>query len=160
MFASNLLVELFEYKSWSEGKIFDCLLTADIHNHPAELKEGLYYLAHINIVDKIFISRLTGTSTEFTSTVTDEEQDIGELEQDFRNTNKWLLDYVKNITAHELQERISFTFMDGDDGNMTREQILTHLITHGLLHKSQVAGIFPKDFLKGWKSNFTSYLNR
>ncbi|MCY1354795.1 DinB family protein [compost metagenome] len=160
MSASKLLINLYEYKKWSESSIFDYLLAPDQDKFPEAFTKALYYLSHINIVDKIFIARLKGEPPVQTSVVTNETQNIVMLEKDFTATNEWLLTYVKNLPEVEFQDEISFQFFDGDKGRMTKEQILTHLITHGLLHKGDIGSILPREIMLGWKSNYTSFLHR
>ncbi|OWJ98241.1 damage-inducible protein DinB [Pseudomonas sp. A46] len=158
MTTSNILYSLYKYKAWSEDQLINIVRTASIDEHPEELKEALYYLAHINMVDQIFISRIKGEPELFESTVTDEEQNIDDLAQRFQSANEWFIRYLESVTREELDQRVQFTFTDGKPGDMSKEEILGHILSHGLLHRGGICTILPPELLKGYMDHFTTFL--
>ncbi|WP_040069689.1 DinB family protein [Pseudomonas batumici] len=160
MSASNILHQLYKYKSWSEKELFKYLKAPAAENVPTEMEKALYWLAHINIVDQLFIARLQGEPEEFDSVVTEKRQDLHRLEENFARANQWFVEYTRTITGPQLAERVVFTFTDGKPGDMSKEEILAHVLSHGLQHRGSVATILPHEVLKDHKDHFTTFLKR
>jgi len=95
MCAKNLLHSLYQYKAWSEAELFRCLKAPIAKSFPAEMEKACYWLSHINIVDQLFIARLKGAPDEFDSVVTDQPQDLIQLEEQFSKANQWFVDTQK-----------------------------------------------------------------
>jgi uncharacterized damage-inducible protein DinB len=53
----------------------------------------------------------------------------------------WYLDYVRALPAAQLTETITFKLINGDAGQMTREEMLVHIIMHGGYHRGAVGRI-------------------
>ena len=56
MSVTTLLHSLYKYKEWSEEELFKCLKAPAAKSFPIEMEKALYWLAHINIVDQLFIA--------------------------------------------------------------------------------------------------------
>ena len=158
MCAKNLLHSLYQYKAWPEDVLFRCLKAPISQSFPVEMEKACYWLRHINIVDQLFIARLQGKPEEFDDVVTEQRQDIRQLEEAFTAANQWFVDYTKSVTAKELSEPVEFIFKDGKPGNMTKEQILAHVLSHGLQHRGSVSTILPREILEGHQDHFTTFL--
>jgi len=158
MSATNLLHSLYKYKAWSEEELFKCLKAPAAKKFPTEMEEALYWLTHINIVDQLFIARLQGKPDGFDSILTEQKQDLGRLEDNFSFANQWFVSYTQSITAIELSDPVAFIFKDGKPGNMTKEQVLAHVLSHGLQHRGSVATILPRELLLDHKDHFTTFL--
>lgn len=52
--------------------------------------------------------------------------------------NQWLQTYAGSLTASQLKENISFTFVDGKRGRLSREEVIFHLINHGTYHRGAI----------------------
>jgi len=59
-----------------------------------------------------------------------------------------------------LAERIDFTFTDGAPGRMSREEMLMHVITHGVGHRGQVSAVMLLNDVKPANDGFTTYLHK
>jgi uncharacterized damage-inducible protein DinB len=55
------------------------------------------------------------------------------------SNDDWYVHYVAKVSHAHLAETVQFTFTDGGEGSMTREEILMHLITHGAYHRGSLA---------------------
>lgn len=155
---SNILHSLFQYKAWTEEALFKCLKAPAAEPCSDAMEQALYWLAHINIVDQLFMSRLQGKQEEFDSVVTDSRQQLLQLEEAFARANRWFVEYTRSITPEERAERVRFTFKDGKQGDMTKEQILAHILSHGLQHRGSVATILPREILNDHQDHFTTFL--
>ena len=91
MCAKNLLHSLYQYKAWSEDVLFRCLKAPISQSFPVEMEKACYWLRHINIVDQLFIARLQGKPEEFDDVVTEQRQDIRQLEEAFTAANQWFV---------------------------------------------------------------------
>lgn len=57
-----------------------------------------------------------------------------------------------------LEERIDFRSASGAAGRMAREQMLLHVITHGVGHRGQVSAVMPFDSVPPATDGFATYL--
>lgn len=160
MCAKNLLHSLYQYKAWSEEELFKCLKAPAAKSYPDEMAKATYWLSHINIVDQLFIAKLQGNPDEFDSVVTDQPPNLTQLEEQFSIANQWFVDYTKSVTAMELSDPVAFIFKDGKPGNMTKEQILAHVLSHGLQHRGGIGTILPREILQDHQDHFTTFLKR
>ena len=60
------------------------------------------------------------------------------------HTNRWHLAYVQTARPEALAERLRFTFTDGDKGCMSRQEMLTHVVPHGAVHRREVGRILAQ----------------
>ncbi|MBT0571761.1 DinB family protein [Curvibacter sp. CHRR-16] len=134
-----ILPSLFDYKAWADNDMMAVLCApVDAAKQPAHHK-AIRLMNHIHVVDKIFIAHLTGAQHGYTATNTPETPSPEQLSWDMADTAAWLKDYAGRISTDKLQEAVTFTFTDGDRGNMTRLEMLLHLHAHGTYHRGQVS---------------------
>lgn len=158
MTAAGVFHSLFKYKAWSESELFKILTASPNSSTNSNMSDALWHLSHINIVDKLFIGRLQGDPIPCSSTTTEEPQSIVDLSFKFTEANNWFVNYTKNLTETELDKRLTFVFADGKSGNMNGSQMLTHVLSHGLLHRGMVSGLLPFAAAEGWRDHFTTFL--
>jgi len=158
MNTQNLFQSLYKYKAWSESKLFEVLKASDHTDGHANLHSALWHLAHINIVDNLFISRLLESPTPCTTTTTEKAQEVEILERRFTEANQWFIEYTSLLTPFILEKRVSFIFADGKPGNMTKAEMLTHVISHGLQHRGMVNILLPSVSDEGWEDHYTTFL--
>ncbi|EQB98106.1 DinB family protein [Photorhabdus temperata] len=137
---SGLLATRMELKKFQEIAFYDLLLSPKCQSLPEVVRAGSYWLNHIHIVDNIFRAHLCGETHGYQSTVSDDIPDLQLLRQEALNSNEWLIAYARSLNADTAIERVQFTFTDGAPGDMTREEILLHLLTHALYHLSTCTG--------------------
>ncbi len=160
MSASTLLQSLFQYKSWSNEKLFAELGKLDPQTQQAESHAALRILNHIYVVDRIFAAHLAGEPHAYTATNTPETPTLAELQAAVRTSDAWYLDYVRGVSAEALAENLEFTFTDGAAGRMSREEILAHVITHGGYHRGAVGRIMAQLQAPPPRDTFTVYLHQ
>lgn len=158
MTAKGVFHSMFQYKAWSESELFKILAESPSTLTAPHLPEALWHLAHINIVDNLFIGRLLGNAMPCRSTTTDEPQQLFDLSVKFSKTNNWFVNYTESVTEAELEERLNFVFEDGKPGNMNKSEMLSHVLSHGLLHRGMVSGLLPFAASEGWQDHFTTFL--
>jgi uncharacterized damage-inducible protein DinB len=69
------------------------------------------------------------------------------------------VDYISALDPGQLAERIDFAFTDGARGCMSREEMLMHVITHGMGHRGQVSAVMLLNSVPPAKDGFTTYLH-
>ena len=134
---SALLRTLYGYHAWANADLFDKLSTLD-ETQAAERQTALRLLNHVLVVSRIFAAHLSGTEHDYTSSNTEETPMLDELRGAFAEIDNWYLDYVCEASPVELSERVAFRFTDGDEGMMTREEMLAHIVTHSGYHRGEV----------------------
>lgn len=148
------LETLFAQKSWANHELFNALAAIPGDAHKEAITTAIRTLNHIYVVDEIFRAHLCGRQSQFTATNTPETPDLGQLHFSVAETDAWYLQYVKQLPTSEIDQVIQFRFTDGDTGEMTREEMLLHVLTHGAYHRGNVGQILksisvapPRDLL-------------
>jgi len=152
------LHRLFLYKAWAD----DALLTALSQLSTDSPIPGLAIraLSHTYIVDQIFAAHLRGETHTYSSANLDEMPALKELSADLRASDCEYVGYVALLDHEQLDEIIDFTFTDGAPARMTREEILLHIITHGVGHRGQVSAVFLLNSMRPPTDGFTTYLHQ
>jgi uncharacterized damage-inducible protein DinB len=153
----DTLQRLFRYKAWAN----DELLTALARLGDASPITGLAIktLSHSYVVDRIFAAHMRREPHAYTSANLSEMPALEELSADIRTSDRAYIDYVSTLDRDQLAEAIEFTFTDGAPGRMSREEMLMHVITHGMGHRGQVNALMLFNSLPPAKDGFTTYLH-
>ena len=160
MDASKLLLSLFRYKAWANAELFGELQRLDPATQQAELHAALRILNHIHVVERIFVANLQGLAHGYGATNTAETPTLAALYQAVQATDRWYLDYVAGLSAQQLSEPIAFSFVDGDAGSMSREEMLAHIVTHGGYHRGAVGQIMAQLALAPPRDIYTRFLHQ
>ena len=137
---------LTRYSAWANRLIFDAV---------AKLPEGeaakprtslfkniVHTLNHIYIIDLMFQAHLQGRAHGFTARNTETYPPLGELWEAQKTIDDWYVAWSDAITDAALNEKVSFTFVGGGQGVMTRGDILLHIVNHTSYHRGFVADLF------------------
>lgn len=153
----DTLKYLFHYKAWAN----DVLLTAldRLGDESPVTGMAIKALSHSYIVDRIFAAHLRKTTHAYVSTNASEMPSLVALSAAIRDSDGEYVDYVSTLDRGQLQERIDFTFTDGAPGRMSREEMLMHVITHGVGHRGQVSAVMLLHSQPPAKDGFTKYLH-
>ena len=153
----DTLERLFRYKAWANDQLLTAL---------ARLAEGspvtnlaIKALSHTYVVDRIFAAHLRKGTHEYSSANLEEMPTLGDLSADMRSSDLKYVDYVASLPRDQLAESIDFTFTDGAAGCMSREEMLMHVITHGIGHRGQVSAVMLLNSLTPATDGFTTYLH-
>lgn len=160
MQTSNAYLEAFKYKAWANAEIVS-LGQRQIHRLLEE--DATFFiriLNHTTVVDSLFISRISGTAERYTAENTVETPSIPELRERMSRNDTWLVGFAETVTADKLCRRISFKFTDGDHGQLTIEEILLHLLTHGSNHRGMASRVLAANRLERPVDTFTRYLHQ
>jgi uncharacterized damage-inducible protein DinB len=153
----DTLMRLFRYKAWADDEVLTALARLDGKSPVIAL--AVKALSHSYIVDRIFAAHLKGKAHGYTSANASVLPTLEELSADIRGSDQAYIDYVATLDERRLAERIDFTFTDGAPGRMSREEMLMHVITHGMGHRGQVSAVMLLNGVSPAKDGFTTYLH-
>jgi uncharacterized damage-inducible protein DinB len=154
----DTLQRLFRSQAWADDELLTALAQLDGQEPITTL--AIKALSHSYVVDRIFAARLRGGDCMYTSTNLTEMPRLGELAADIRRSDREYVEYVASLDADELAERIDFTFTDGALGCMSREEMLMHVITHGVGHRGQISAVMLLNSRTPVSDGFTTYLHK
>ena len=155
----NVLTSLFNYKAWSNAALFAELHKVDVTEHAEARETAIRLLNHIYVVDGIFSAHLSGRAHAYTATNTEKTPSLEELHFAVTERDAWYVQYASGVSLAALAEPISFTFTDGLQGRMTREEMLIHVSTHGAYHRGAVGRVMAQIGTPPPRDLFTIYLH-
>lgn len=133
-----LLPDALLYKAWADRRTLDAVALIDVHAFPAAMAFARQQLNHMVRVEELFKARLLATQDPHSSTNTEAIPELGELDRRLTTSNDWLQAYVRSLAPNLLTEEVSFTFVDGKRGKLSREEVFFHLINHGTYHRGAI----------------------
>lgn len=154
---NDTLQKLFGYKAWANDELLNALSNLGAESPVTNL--AVKALSHSHVVDQIFAAHMKGRNHGFTSANLSEMPTLATLSADLRTSDRDYVEYVSTLHQHQLLEQIDFTFTDGAPGRMSREEMLMHVITHGVGHRGQVSALMLLNSLTPAKDGFTTYLH-
>ncbi len=153
----DTLQRLFRCKAWANDELLTRL--AGIGDQSPITGLAIKALSHSHIVDRIFAAHVRGRTHAYTSANADELPALEDLSADIRKSDREYIDYVSALDRDQLAEQIDFSFTDGAPGRMSREEMLMHVITHGIGHRGQVSALMLFNSVPPAKDGFTTYLH-
>jgi uncharacterized damage-inducible protein DinB len=149
-----LAAMLTSYKAWANEIVYSTAATLPeaelLAVRPTTFKTIASTLNHVYVVDRIFQAHLRGTSHEYTARNTPTHPPLPELWEAVKGLDRWYLDYAAALPEAGWSERVAFTFVGGGEGEMSRLEILLHLVNHATYHRGFVgdmfnqSGVFPR----------------
>lgn len=133
-----MLIDTFKYKQWADRRTIDAVRKIDNDECPRALAFARQQLNHMTRVEELFRARLAGDPVPHSSTNTEAIPQLDELDQRITASNLWFSRYVADMEPARLTDIINFKFVDGLNGNMTRQEILFHIVNHGTYHRGAI----------------------
>jgi uncharacterized damage-inducible protein DinB len=153
----DTLQHLFRYKAWANDELLTAL--AGLGGEPTVTGLAIKALNHSYIVDRIFAAHLRRKPHAYTSANSSELPSLEELSALIGKSDREYIDYVSVLGRDQLADSIDFTFTDGAPGRMSREEMLMHVITHGIGHRGQVSALMLLNSIPPARDGFTTYLH-
>ncbi|MBS0275998.1 MAG: damage-inducible protein DinB [Proteobacteria bacterium] len=151
------LQRLFRYKASANDELLTVL--AGLGETSPVTALAIKALSHSYVVDRIFAAHMKHEKHGYTSANLSEMPMLKDLSADIRASDRDYIDYVSALDSRQLAERIDFTFTDGALGCMSREEMLMHVITHGIGHRGQISAVMILHGMTPVKDGFTTYLH-
>jgi uncharacterized damage-inducible protein DinB len=153
----GVLQDLFRFKAWANDALLSALAKLDAKSPVTPL--AIKALSHTYVVDRIFAGHLRRKDHGFTSANLSKMPTLQELSVDIRDSDREYVDYVSTLDRAQLEEHVDFAFTDGALGRMSREEMLMHVITHGVGHRGQVSAVMLLNSLPPATDGFTTFLH-
>ncbi|MGL6608166.1 DinB family protein [Aeromonas hydrophila] len=157
---TSTLLSLFRYKAWADGELLDALATLDPAQYGEAHHTALRIFNHIHVVDAIFKANLLGEPHGFSATNTPETPTLTMLRSAIGKLDAWYLDYLADLSQADGEAVLSFNFVDGDKGQMSRAEMLLHLVTHGGYHRGAIGRILVQCGITPPRDTLTTFLHR
>ncbi len=113
---------------------------------------------HTLVVGEIFRAHLEGRDHPHHARYRSELLPFPEVARRLREMNDHYVGLARSWKDTELAETITFTFVGGGEGAMTREDILLHLVNHATYHRGFVSTLLYPLKTKGAASDLTVFL--
>jgi len=152
------LLRLFRHKAWADDELLAKLAELGTANSVTQL--AIKALSHSLVVDRIFAAHLRRMAHPYESANLADMPTLDDLSAQIRANDREYVDYVAALTCDQLAEPLDFTFTDGAPGRMSREEMLMHVITHGVGHRGQVSAVMLLNSLTPPSDGFTTYLHK
>lgn len=150
------------YMSWAD----DIMLTTTQQMSDADLlgpRDSLFgsiagTFDHVLVVAEMFRAHVEGWDHPHRARQRDATLSFSEIAERLRAMNDYYVDLARRLTEAELAEVIAFRFVDGGEGQMTREDILLHLVNHATYHRGFVSTLLYPLGVKGRANDLTVFL--
>lgn len=159
MSSVHLLRQMFCYQAWANDELLAKLEAIDPAAQPDQRNTALRLMNHNEVVNQIFMAHLLGQSHSFSADNTAETPSLDQLRSSITATDRWYLQYLDTVTEAQLAESTAFRFTDGDRGHMSREEMLAHVVTHGIYHRGEVGRIMTQLSIRPPWDTFAVYLH-
>lgn len=134
-----MLLDAYRYKAWADERTLQAVTDLEQQDHASPALPFIcQQLNHMVIVEELFKARLLGEPAPHQATNSEMVPSLPALAQRLTACNAWATDYLARRSPAELGHLVTFVFADGQNGAMTREEILFHLINHGTYHRGAI----------------------
>jgi uncharacterized damage-inducible protein DinB len=153
---------LARYNAWANESIFKAVAALPegeaVKPRRSVFKNILHTLNHNYVIDRIFQCHLEGREHGYTARNTPEWPPLDELWPAQRAIDQWYIDTYEKMNEAELEQRIRFTYVGGGEGEMSRREILQHLVTHTSYHRGFVGQMMFEIPVRPPTTDLTVYL--
>jgi len=137
---------LTRYNAWANKLIFDAVAALPAGEATKErqslFKNMVHTLNHNYVIDLIWQAHLEGRDHGFTARNTVGYPELDELWSAQQAIDDWYTTWSDKLSDAALDEKVSFTLIGGNQGVMTRGEILLHVVNHTTYHRGFVADLF------------------
>lgn len=121
-------------------------------------KNIVHTLNHNYVIDAIFQAHLEGREHGYAARNTAEPPPLEELWPAQRRLDDWYVAWSDGISDTALDEKLSFTFVGGSEGIMTRGEMILHVVNHTTYHRGFAADLFYQVPLRPPTTDLTVFL--
>lgn len=137
---------LARYKSWADDLTLRAVAALPpgeaVRERPTLFKSIIGTLNHSYVVDLIWQAHIEGREHGFTARNVVPHPGLEALTAAQRGVNDWLVAWSEAQSAASLREVVAFRLVSGEQGTMTRGEILLHIVNHASYHRGWVSDLF------------------
>ncbi|AFW00031.1 hypothetical protein BAR24_06670 [Gluconobacter oxydans] len=145
-----------QYRAWADRLTYKALLQLPreeiMKPRHTTFSTILQTLGHVHVVDDMFRHHLQGTEHGYRSRQADQMLDLEDWWWATQELHQWYMKICAGWSTDDLKEKISFAFIDGQAGIMTREEIILHVVNHATYHRGFI-GDMLKQIPHNWPAN-------
>jgi uncharacterized damage-inducible protein DinB len=134
---------LTRYKAWTDSLMMSALRQVPITvlTEPRSIVFGslLRTLHHVYAIDAVWRAHLEGRRHGYSSRNPDECPTFEMLASRQAEMDAWYVDYATSLAECLATERVAFTFIGGGPGDLSRGEILLHVVNHTTYHRGHAA---------------------
>jgi uncharacterized damage-inducible protein DinB len=133
---------LTRYKGWANRITYRTVMALPEgeaeRDRPTRFGTILRTLNHVYVIDDIFRAHLEGRPHGHVARNTEDTPPLTRLWESVQAMDRWYIAYAQGLSETALDERVRFGFVDGGRGEMTRGEMLLHVVNHGTYHRGFV----------------------
>ncbi|MBI3045447.1 MAG: DinB family protein [Betaproteobacteria bacterium] len=137
---------LARYNAWANQLIFDAVAALPDGEATKErkslFKNMVHTLNHNYVIDRIWQAHLERREHGYEARNTKDHPPLAELWRTQQEIDRWYIDWSDALSDAALDEKVNFTLIGGNQGVMTRGEILLHVVNHTSYHRGFVADLF------------------
>jgi uncharacterized damage-inducible protein DinB len=160
--SQQMIRMMTHYMAWANTTMFNSVLRipqAEIVRERQTLFGNIAHtFNHILVVHEIFRAHLEGTPHPYTARNTETAPLFAEVRDRLEKMDQYFIAVAERLTSAQLDEVISFTFVGGGDGSMTRMEILLHLVNHATYHRGFISDMLYQVPHKGDSNDLPVFL--
>ena len=137
---------LTRYNAWANKLMFDAVAALPSGEAEKERKSlfrnMVHSLNHNYVIDRIWQAHLEGRDHGYETRNTKDHPPLAELWRLQQEIDAWYIAWSDRLSDAALDEQVRFTLIGGNQGVMTRGEILLHVVNHTSYHRGFVADLF------------------
>lgn len=137
---------LTRYNAGADRMIFDAVAALPEGEAGKErkslFKNMIHTLNHNCVIDLIWQAHLEGREHGYSARNTPDHPPLDELRRRQQAVDDWYIAWSDMLSDAALEEKVNFTLIGGNQGVMTRGEILLHVVNHTTYHRGFVADLF------------------
>lgn len=154
----DTLLRLFLFKAWANDELLTAL--AKLGEEAPMTQLAIKALSHSHVVDEIFAAHLKRERHTHASTNLSEMSTLGACPRPSEQPIASMSITYRRSTVSNWRNESTSHFTDGATGRMSREEMLIHVITHGVGHRGQVSAVLLLNSVTSAIDGFATYLHR
>ena len=137
---------LTRYNTWANRLIFDAVAALPEGEGTKErqslFRNMVHTLNHNYVIGVIWQAHLQARDHGMTARNTPDHPPLAELWKKQQAIDEWYIAWSDDLTEEKLDTPMHFTLIGGNKGEMTQQEILTHVVTHSSYHRGFAADLF------------------
>lgn len=140
------LLSLLDYNQWANEDAFARLRDVPkkeiAKERPSFMKSLLISVNHMVVIDMIWLAHMRGEPHTFEKLQTILHDDLDGLAAARADLDQELRNYVEDLSGEELIEVMPYTLIGGNEGELPRYMMVTHIAMHGAYHRGVISDMF------------------
>ncbi|HWA38048.1 MAG TPA: DinB family protein [Burkholderiales bacterium] len=140
-----MLIPLTRYKQWANERLFGALALVPeedlARKQPIVFGSLLRTLNHVRAMDLVWKAHLEGRPHGFTTRNPETSPPFAELRASQSEVDAWYVQYAEGLSPAAAAEVVTFEFIGGGKGSLSRAEMLLHAVNHGTYHRGNVAAM-------------------